>query len=106
MLARMLTLGDGATWLPWHVLPSLVLLLVGHWAGKLFEQRVDGSQSRGWLDGVIAFFGARLLSDPISGYYLKFGMGTVGGALLCSLWFLAIWYFAPLNTSPFIYFQF
>lgn len=95
----------GANWFSSILIPVAVLLVAGHVVGRALEVRVK-RQTPNWVDRVLAAFDAHLLRDPVSGVYVRLGIRTATGAFLCTIWVLAIWLFAPLNTSPFIYFQF
>lgn len=107
MLSRMFTLdAQGATWLPSLLIPALTLAAAGHLIGGLIARSLTDDTAARRLDRLLTPFGARLQVDPISGAYVCLSVQTIAGSFLCALWVLALLYFAPVNTTPFIYFQF
>jgi alginate O-acetyltransferase complex protein AlgI len=106
VFTRLFTLDSGgATWLPTLLIPALALVIVGHALGRLFEREAAGHDAPR-LANVLSWFDARLLTDPVSGFYVRFGIRTIPGAFLMTFWLLALFFLAPLNTTPFIYFRF
>ncbi len=105
IVARMWTLpADGALYFPWPpMIQALVMVAFGHVIGVL----LDRVRERGFDGGaLLGALGARVEANAISGPYLRFRVTTVAGACLITAWILAIFFFAPTSTSPFIYFQF
>ena len=106
VFARLFALDSGgATWLPTLLIPAMALAIVGHALGGLFERDAAGHGAPR-VAKILSWFDARLLTDPISGFYVRFGIRTVPGAFLITFWLLTLFYLAPLNTTPFIYFRF
>jgi alginate O-acetyltransferase complex protein AlgI len=105
MLGRMFSPGaPGVLFVPTALFLCLALLLVGHAIGAALDAaaaRPDARVTR-WLERL----GFELRHDPISGWYVVFGLRTALGAFVLTLWILGLFYFAPTGTSPFIYFQF
>jgi hypothetical protein len=58
------------------------------------------------MDRFLRALGAEVGQDEISGWYVKLGFSTVPGMAALMAWLLALYFFAPTGTSPFIYFQF
>lgn len=106
MFTRLFSLDPGGTtWLPTLLLPAMALALVGHAFGRVFERDAAGEETPR-MARLLGWFDARLQSDPISGFYVRLGVRTIPGAFLVAFWLLALFYLAPLNTTPFIYFRF
>jgi alginate O-acetyltransferase complex protein AlgI len=77
----------------------LGVVAFGHVAGAWLS-RGNGTRA------LLAKFDLRLVRDELSGWYLRFGIGTVAGVWLVVTWILLALLFAPTKVSPFIYFQF
>jgi len=97
---------DGALWWPFLLLPCSLLAALGHALGAWFDRVVERGESRETVKRWGARFDAELVDDPISGWHVQLGTGTVLGSALVVAWILLIFYLAPTQTSPFIYFQF
>ncbi len=97
---------EGVRWMPSVVLSSALLALAGHAIGAGLEadaRRPPGERRSGSL---LAWFGAELQSDAISGWYVRLGAASAGGAFLVTTWVLLLYFFAHVGVSPVIYFQF
>src|SRR6185369_3846189 len=107
-LKRMITLEPrGTTFLPTTLIPLLSAMIAGHALGTLLVSASRGdAQAKDRVARLFRPFGCALESDPISGAYPRFTIATVSGAFVVFTWVLVIFFFAPTNTSPFIYFQF
>jgi hypothetical protein len=90
------------TWLWW--LGGAVI--IAHVFGLLAEK---SQANPGWQRALargLAIFGFRMEKLPISGAFLVPCRVTFLGSYFAALLFFIVLYFAPMNTSPFIYFQF
>ena len=107
MLGRMLTLSsDGTFFVPVILFASAALVVLAHLAGVAVERQLSRRGHSRRFDAVLHALGAETGQDEISGWYLKLGFSTVPGMAVVMAWLLAIYFFAPTGTSPFIYFQF
>ena len=107
MLERMFTPGaPGALWVPTWLGRALVLVVVGHALGALFDAAAEAGRCREPAARLLRAVGAQLESDPIAGWYVRLGAGSFGGAFLVTAWVLGLYFFAFVGTSPFIYFRF
>jgi alginate O-acetyltransferase complex protein AlgI len=107
LLTRMFSPGaEGALWVPTWLIRAVVLVAVGHaigaWLDGALGSRPGRERARRWLAGL----GARLESDPISGWHVQLGAARFGGAFVVTAWALLLYFFGFIGTSPFIYFQF
>jgi alginate O-acetyltransferase complex protein AlgI len=94
----------GASWSPVSLWISLAACVVGHAIGSLvIADHADWARRRAVL---LHAFGMAVDSNPISGRYLWWRTATVAGVYVLALWAATVALFAPLNSSPFIYFQF
>ncbi|HLH52761.1 MAG TPA: MBOAT family O-acyltransferase [Verrucomicrobiae bacterium] len=92
--------------LPVWLFRCLVLCILGHLLGYLwFERSADLPPGRAstWL---LRSLGLRIENNPVSGTFVVPGQVTVCGVYSLVFILLMLFFFAPLNTSPFIYFQF
>ncbi len=98
-VTRMLTWSDGYRWIPENTLLTIPVAL-----GLLLARRLENASvpTPRWLEA----FDAEVVRDPVSGWSLRLGVGTVLGAFSVTMLLGLIWYFAAATTSPFIYFQF
>lgn len=94
----------GGRWYPESLFWCLALVvaghLVGYWVARLARE------PNGGRDPLLVSLGLRIDSNPISGPYLcvERASGVTTFCLVTIL--LIVLLFAPLNTNPFIYFQF
>jgi alginate O-acetyltransferase complex protein AlgI len=108
MLRKMFLVGDlrGGLWYPtwlWWLGGAVVL---GHLIGLMQEKAENGTRQPGILDHALDFVGFKVENTPISGAYFVPCRVTVAGSYLISMALLILFYFAPMNVNPFIYFQF
>jgi len=107
ILRRLFTLdAAGAHFVPVLLFPCLALVALGHAIGSAIDAAVergpDGVHALAWLRPLAA----DVVKDPISGWIVRLGVGTLPGMVLVGSWLLAIVFFAATGASPFIYFQF
>lgn len=94
-------------WVPSLLGWAVAAMLAGHAFGAVCEAAALGRhRARAITDAVLAFFGAELRKDAISGWYIELGLGRVSGVVLLAAWLLLLFFYAPTGVSPFIYFQF
>ena len=107
ILTRMFTAPPrGGIWYPEILAWGTLLIIIGHLLGaKLSKAASDEATSSG-ITRFLRRFDAALLQDPLSGWYVRLGLGTIGGSWLVTVWTASILYFGATNSSPFIYFQF
>jgi alginate O-acetyltransferase complex protein AlgI len=98
--------GSGAIWIPEWFFWCLPVVIIGHIIGMAVEKTRGAEPVEGRILQMIDRGGWVLDSGSISGPYLRGQRITVAGSYILCLWILAIFYFAPTQTSPFIYFQF
>jgi alginate O-acetyltransferase complex protein AlgI len=108
MLKKMFWIGQphGGLWSPtwlWCLGPVVVF---AHVFGMFIEKAQANPNTARRLTSALAIFGFRFESLPISGSLLVPYRITLAGSYVISLAILILLYFAPMNTSPFIYFQF
>jgi len=97
---------EGVRWIPSVVLSSAVLVAVGHAIGSLLEADSRRGRTDRRTSSFLAWFGAELDRDDISGWYVRLSTGTIGGAFLVATWILLLFFLGHVGSSPFIYFQF
>ena len=98
--------GPGALFVPTALLLCVAVVAFGHLVGPALDDDAERDTRGGFVTRALARLGWELRSDPISGWYVVLGASTFGGAFLLAVWLLAIFFFAPTGTSPFLYFQF
>jgi alginate O-acetyltransferase complex protein AlgI len=86
----------------------LPLVVLGHWLGSLAMS--EDTQTR-WIapsNPLKAFYDRRfgVRPHPLGGIYVLFPPHPFAMSFLLSTWLMVIYYFAPITSSPFIYFQF
>ncbi len=107
ILERLFTPGHGGArfypeWLAW----CGGAVVVAHGIGLVVAHASEGTPSQESVGRALGLFAARRIQDPISGVYVRLGIGTVLGAAFVALWCMALYFFCALTSSPFIYFQF
>jgi alginate O-acetyltransferase complex protein AlgI len=98
--------GSGALWLAEWLFWLLPLVIVGHLIGVAVEKARLGAALESRFLRWLEWLGWDIDCSSISGRYLTGRRVTVVGSYVLSMWLLLIFYFAPNQTSPFIYFQF
>jgi alginate O-acetyltransferase complex protein AlgI len=98
--------GQGALWYPSVLLGATLVLAATHaigvWVDRVSIPAIGDSRDVPlWV-----FFDISLATRPLSGRGLVFGGRTMGGSFLLTVWVLGLFYFASVNATPFIYFQF
>ena len=105
----------GVEWFYAPLVMVLPLVVAGHWLGALAarQQCASGSRPRHivapeWARGLYAACGGRFATKPHAraGVYVLLPLPGFTGGFLLTAWLLAVYLFATLDTSPFIYFQF
>jgi alginate O-acetyltransferase complex protein AlgI len=91
----------GTEWWPSWLWFGLGLCLVGHIVGLAMERR-GGPGAVAWQ----RWLGMSVDANPISGDYVYWSGMTVSGMYILMMGVASVLLFAPLDTSPFIYFQF
>ncbi len=95
----------------WIILPLVVL---GHFIGLTAARQARIAQSPrrvpppAWAAGLYASVRNRfaLKPHPAAGVYVLLPLRSATGVFVLTLWVLCLYFFAALQTSPFIYFQF
>jgi alginate O-acetyltransferase complex protein AlgI len=108
MLEKMFCLGElrGGYWSPTWLWWLGGAVIAAHVLGLLVERaQANPAWERRFASG-LNLFGFRIENLPISGVFLVPYRITFAGSYAVALVFLILLYFAPMNTSPFIYFQF
>lgn len=100
----MFTLRGGAAFEMDAVFIALTLVVPAHLMGLWLASAVRKEQP--WLHRLLRALSAKLLSDPISGWYVRLGMRTVLGSFVVALLVLLVLLSAETRARPFIYFQF
>jgi alginate O-acetyltransferase complex protein AlgI len=108
MLRKMLFLGDlsGGLWSPTWLRWLAAAAVLGHLMGWLMEKAPQAPGMDKLLSRGLDWFGFRWSALGISGVYLTPARVTVAGSYVVCLVLLLLFYFVPMNTNPFIYFQF
>jgi hypothetical protein len=104
----------GIEWVYSPLLELIPLIVAAHWIGLAVADAAERSPSKrrvrptGWLEPVYRAGGERLAVRPhrAAGLYCLLPAPSFTGGVVIGLWLLALYLFAALNTSPFIYFQF
>jgi alginate O-acetyltransferase complex protein AlgI len=99
----------GATWLylPFWILVPIVA--AAHVLGAGAARRVSRPVPAGGPDREPLALGERVIASrphPQSGLYVLLGRSGFTSAFVLTAWLTMLYLFAPLHTSPFIYFQF
>ena len=93
--------------IPVWLFRCLILCVVGHLLGlSWLEWRVGAKPSAAFSDSLLNLLGMRVENHHVSGAFVVPDRVTVCGVFSISFTLLMLFFFAPLNTSPFIYFQF
>lgn len=90
-----------ASWIPEAFWWCLAAMVAGHVVGVLVESG-DAAAWRRFLQGA----GLAAVRSRVSGLYLEWARARVLGLYLFGAALLIVYLFAPMNTNPFIYFQF
>jgi len=107
MITRMLALpADGARFYPSPVIMAVCAVVVFHALGAWLERCEAVPALRVKAERLLAWFDAELQTGEMSGWYVRFGLGSVAGAFVVTLWVAMVFFFATLTSNPFIYFQF
>jgi alginate O-acetyltransferase complex protein AlgI len=104
----------GIQWVYSPLLELIPLIVVAHLIGLGTAKVATLSSSKRrvrpprWLAPVFAGNGERLAVRPhnAAGLYCLLPVPSLAGGFVIGLWSIALYLFAALNTSPFIYFQF
>jgi hypothetical protein len=106
MLRRMLVLdGAGTHFRPTLLLWSGSLAVIGHLLAIVLRGDFPAPRSA-TRARVLARIGAVLEVNEISGAHVRLAPRGVLAIYLLTVWLMVIFFFAPTQTSPFIYFQF
>jgi alginate O-acetyltransferase complex protein AlgI len=92
--------------LPVWLFRCLALCIVGHLLGFFWFEYRRGAKPPAFYDGLLSWLGLRVETHPVSGAFIVPDRVTLCGVYCISFILLILFFFAPLNTSPFIYFQF
>jgi len=96
----------GGVWWPEWLAWCTALMVLGHLVGWNVERLSRGQCASEFWRKVIAGLGLKIEPCQISGAFLRPDRVSFSGIYLFSLLLLIMFYFAPMNTNPFIYFQF
>ncbi|MFO0697485.1 MAG: MBOAT family O-acyltransferase [Polyangiales bacterium] len=103
-LSGLATWRGGVRWISPTLFFLAALVVLGHAIGRsLF--RTEGTRARRF-DRALDALAASLDEGPLTGPYVRLGMGTWSGAALVFAWTLLAFLLAPVSNNPFIYFQF
>src|SRR5260221_8421462 len=80
-------------------------------AASVGETRAEPARTEAWAslrlrDKLLGWLGIEIEAHQLSGAWLAPGKASVAGAFVGALVMLGILFFAPLDASPLIYFQF
>jgi alginate O-acetyltransferase complex protein AlgI len=95
-----------SNWIPVWLFRCLALCVLGHAVGWSVERSLVAPRPLQPLGALLQWVGLTIENHPISGPALVAARVRVAGVYLFSLALLLVAFFAPLNTNPFIYFQF
>jgi alginate O-acetyltransferase complex protein AlgI len=90
------------------------VVVTAHWLGSTVEDLAVNLhfpryiQAPRWARSMYANLAGRFAIKPnrVSGYYVLLPLPGFAGGFVTTLWLLVFYFFASVNTSPFIYFQF
>jgi alginate O-acetyltransferase complex protein AlgI len=94
------------TFIPVWLFRCLIICALGHLLGLLWLENHPGAKPMVFSEKLLNLLGMRIDNHPISGAFIVPDRLTVCGVYSISFILLMLFFFAPLNTSPFIYFQF
>jgi alginate O-acetyltransferase complex protein AlgI len=97
-LAGLFGAHGGARFYPEYLWWGIVLMVVGHLFGRLYNRRA--------VRASLAAVDCEVHHDKVAGTYFILGGRSFLSAFLITLTLGVVFYFAETSTSPFIYFQF
>jgi alginate O-acetyltransferase complex protein AlgI len=92
--------------IPVWLFRCLALCVLGHLCGLFIERHVSGKPTLVPGEKLFDWLGFRVENHPVSGAFAVPDRVTVCGVYAIGVVVLMLFFFAPLNTNPFIYFQF
>jgi alginate O-acetyltransferase complex protein AlgI len=107
LLRTMVGAGHGNySWVPIWVLYALIICVVGHLLGAAIGGAALTSPPQCWRDRLLDWLGLKFDNHSIAGWTVRLARLTPAGIYFILVTSFLVFSFAPLNTSPFIYFQF
>jgi hypothetical protein len=96
----------GGQWLPEPLFWCAAFVIIGHWLGYCIGQLRSQPEGLPGFRALLSLFGLKIEEVSLSGAYVIPNQVTTPGVYLIAMACLMIFLFAPMNTNPFIYFQF